>query len=62
MEDVGEVVVDKFWIMPATPKFSDMEVIPYITSKNIKGGHIDFTKVKFISKRITVICLVIGRF
>ena len=46
-----EVSIDKFWIMPATPKFDDNEEVPYITSKNIHGGHIDFEKVKFISRQ-----------
>jgi type I restriction enzyme S subunit len=36
--------------MPATPKFTADGDIPYITSKNIKGGHIDFSKIKKISK------------
>ena len=47
---VEEIIVDKFWIMPATPKFNEDEEIPYITSKNIRGGHINFEKVKFISR------------
>ncbi|MCH6296987.1 restriction endonuclease subunit S [Escherichia coli] len=45
-----EVLVDKFWIMPATPKFDDNGEIPYITSKNISGGNIDFERVKHISR------------
>ena len=45
-----QLVVDKFWIMPATPKFNEAETVPYITSKNIKGGHINFDKTKFISR------------
>ena len=45
-----QLVVDKFWIMPATPKFNEAESVPYITSKNIKGGHINFDKTKFISR------------
>lgn len=45
-----EVLVDKFWIMPATPKFNDNGEIPYITSKNISGGNIDFERVKHISR------------
>jgi len=45
-----DLVVDKFWIMPATPKFNEAEKIPYITSKNIKGGNINFEKTKFISQ------------
>ncbi|EKO3573654.1 restriction endonuclease subunit S [Vibrio metschnikovii] len=49
-KSLGQLVVDKFWIMPATPKFNEAETIPYITSKNIKGGHINFDKTKFISR------------
>ncbi|MEV9000508.1 restriction endonuclease subunit S [Klebsiella pneumoniae] len=45
-----EVLVDKFWIMPATPKFDDNGEIPYVTSKNISGGNIDFERVKHISR------------
>jgi type I restriction enzyme S subunit len=48
---LGDLTIDRFWIMPATPKFDENEVVPYITSKNIKGGHIDFNKVKFISRQ-----------
>ena len=46
---LGDLTIDKFWIMPATPKFNAREKIPYITSKNIRGGNIDFAKVKYIS-------------
>jgi type I restriction enzyme S subunit len=46
-----DLTIDKFWIMPATPKFDENEDVPYITSKNIRGGHIDFNKVKFISRQ-----------
>ena len=48
-KDLGALTKDKFWIMPATPKFDENEKIPYITSKNIRGGNIDFAKTKFIS-------------
>lgn len=48
---LGELVKDKFWIMPATPKFDENEDIPYITSKNISSGHINFNKVKYISRQ-----------
>ncbi|MBQ8007385.1 MAG: restriction endonuclease subunit S, partial [Lachnospiraceae bacterium] len=41
-----------FWLMPATPKFQD-QGIPYITSKNIKNGMIDFDDVKYISENDT---------
>ena len=43
-----DVLLDDFWIMPATPKFIE-NGIPYITSKNIKNGKIDFEKVTYIS-------------
>ncbi|MFH1847177.1 MAG: restriction endonuclease subunit S [Candidatus Omnitrophota bacterium] len=49
-KEINAITKDKFWIMPATPKFNASEKIPYITSKNIRGGHIDFTKVKYISR------------
>ena len=39
---------DKFWLMPATPKYIDSG-IPYLTSKNIKNNKIDFSNVKYIS-------------
>lgn len=45
----SELKEDSFWLMPATPQYVD-EGIPYITSKNIKNGSIDFQNVKFISK------------
>ncbi|EPT7427215.1 restriction endonuclease subunit S [Vibrio cholerae] len=47
---LGDLTTDKFWIMPATPKFDENEDVPYITSKNIRGGDIFFDKVKFISR------------
>ena len=47
---VKDIVQDSFWIMPATPKFID-NGIPYITSKNIKMGEIDFSKVQYISSK-----------
>ena len=47
---VEDITKDKFWVMPATPKFNASEEIPYITSKNIRGGNIDFTNVKYISR------------
>ena len=47
---IENLTKDKFWIMPATPKFNASEKTPYITSKNIRGGNIDFTKVKYISR------------
>ena len=45
-----DLIIDKFWIMPATPKFNENEKIPYITSKNIKEGNISFEKTKFITR------------
>lgn len=47
---LGEVCKEKFWMMPATPKFINDKGIPYITGKNIRQGEIDFTKVKYISE------------
>ena len=41
---------DRFWIMPSTPEFIENGEVPYITSKNIKGGYISFEKSKYISK------------
>ena len=46
---VKDVVKESFWIMPATPNFID-NGIPYITSKNIKMGKLDFSKVQYISQ------------
>ncbi|HHF1798482.1 TPA: restriction endonuclease subunit S, partial [Haemophilus influenzae] len=43
---------DNFWLMPATPEFDDNGTIPYITSKNIKGGKIDFQNTKYINKHV----------
>ena len=43
---------DNFWLMPATPEFDDNGTIPYITSKNIKGGKIDFQNTKYINEHI----------
>lgn len=39
---------DNFWLMPATPEFDDNGTIPYITSKNIKGGK-SISKIQNIS-------------
>lgn len=49
-KQLGEVCKEKFWMMPATPKFINDKRIPYITGKNIRQGEIDFTKVKYISE------------
>jgi len=48
--EIKDLSSETFWIMPATPKFIPDEGIPYITSKNIKGGHINFGNIKNISK------------
>ena len=47
---VREVLETGFWLMPATPEFIEKGEVPYITSKNIKDGIIDFENVKYISK------------
>ena len=43
---------DNFWLMPATPEFEDNGTIPYIASKNIKGGKIDFQNTKYINEHV----------
>ncbi|WP_308640727.1 restriction endonuclease subunit S [Paenibacillus nuruki] len=48
-KSIKEIIFGNFWIMPTTPKFNEDGEIPYITSKNIRGGNINFDKVKFIS-------------
>lgn len=48
-QSVKDILADNFWIMPATPEYIDKGV-PYITSKNIKNGAIDFSKVNYISQ------------
>lgn len=49
VKSVKEILSDAFWIMPATPEYK-AEGIPYITSKNIKNGYIDFGNVNYISE------------
>ena len=49
IKSVKEILSDDFWIMPATPEYKP-EGIPYITSKNIKNGAIDFGNVNYISE------------
>ncbi len=49
-KSIEEITTDRFWIMPSTPKFSECGEIPYITSKNIRNGHINFDKTKLISR------------
>ena len=48
---IKDILSDGFWIMPSTPKFDENGEIPYITSKNIKVGEIDFSNVQNISKK-----------
>ncbi len=48
VKDLKEVLLDDFWIMPATPKYINKGV-PYITSKNIKNEKIDFSNVNYIN-------------
>ena len=50
MKTIKDVLSDGFWIMPSTPQFIEGGEIPYITSKNIKIGNIDFSNVQYISK------------
>lgn len=49
IKNVKDILLDDFWIMPATPEYIEVGV-PYITSKNIKNGKIDFSKVNYISQ------------
>ena len=48
VKDLKEVLLDDFWIMQATPKYINNGV-PYITSKNIKNGKVDFSNVNYIN-------------
>ena len=48
VKDLKEVLLDDFWIMPATPKYIN-NGLPYITSKNIKNGKVDFSNVNYIN-------------
>lgn len=48
VKDLKEVLLDDFWLMPATPKYINKGV-PYITSKNIKNEKIDFSNVNYIN-------------
>ena len=47
---IEDVCSDNFWIMPATPEYVEDGEVRYITSKNIKGGVLDFTDCKRISR------------
>ena len=44
-----DIKLDSFWLMPATPVYVD-KGIPYITSKHIKNGKINFDNVNYISE------------
>lgn len=52
MKYIKDICLEKFWLMPATPEFIERKEIPYITSKNIKKGKIDFSNVNYISTDI----------
>ena len=45
----SEIKKESFWLMPSTPTYV-ADGIPYITSKNIKNGKINFEDVNYISK------------
>jgi len=47
---VNDVCDSTFWIMPQTPPYLENGPVRYITSKNIRGGHIKFDGCKYISK------------
>ena len=47
---VKDFCLDYFWIMPKTPKYVDSAKIPYITSKNLKNGKIDYSNCKYITE------------
>ncbi len=44
-----ELKKESFWLMPSTPNYIS-NGIPYITSKNIRNGKIDFEDVNYISQ------------
>lgn len=44
-----ELKKESFWLMPSTPHYISNGV-PYITSKNIRNGKIDFADVNYISQ------------
>ena len=46
---ICELCSDFFWIMPKTPRYVDGASIPYITSKNLKNGLIDYEGCKYIT-------------
>ena len=48
--ETKDIKKESFWLMPSTPNYTDSG-IPYITSKNIKNGVIDFNDIKYITKK-----------
>lgn len=47
---ISELCNDYFWIMPKTPRYVDGATIPYITSKNLKNGAINYNDCKYITE------------
>lgn len=47
---ISELCNDYFWIMPKTPRYVDGANIPYITSKNLKNGTINYKDCKYITE------------
>ena len=47
---ISELCKDYFWIMPKTPKYVDGANIPYITSKNLNNGTINYKDCKYITE------------
>lgn len=47
--NIKELCIDNFWVMPATPSYQN-DGIPYVTSKNIRNGIVNFNDIKYISK------------
>ena len=53
VKQIENIILDEYWLMPKTPKFvlsKNNNTIPYITSKNIKNGVLNFKDTKYISK------------
>lgn len=50
MMRIKDICCDYFWIMPKTPRYVDGASIPYITSKNLKNGRIDYKDCKYITE------------
>lgn len=45
----NDVKLESFWLMPSTPRYVEIGV-PYITSKNVRSGKIDFDNVSYVSQ------------